>query len=106
MTVRFPPLSKDAVAIRVAEELTEIKEEEVNSTCGERNLEQIERSMKTFSSCGLLSAHDANEMQTVIEKICQMNLVSSLQWSIGNIPSSPTKQGDLCTAVQGMDHRV
>ena len=28
-------------------------------------------------------------MQTVIEKICQMNLLSSLQWSIGNIPSSP-----------------
>ena len=42
------------------EELTEIKEEKVNSTCGERNLEQIERSMKTFSSCGLLSDADCD----------------------------------------------
>ena len=89
MAVRLPPLSEGpvAVAIRVIEELTETKEEVVDSSCGEYTLEQIERSMKTFSSFGLLTANDANDMQAVIDKTRQMIKLTSLQW-IGGVPSS------------------
>ena len=70
------------------EELTEIKEEVADSTCGDYALDQIERSMKAFSSFGLLSASDANDMQTVIEKTRQMIQLNNLQSWVGAVPSS------------------
>ena len=88
MAVRLPPLSDGPIAIRVLEELTETKEEVVSSDCGERTLESIERSMKTFSSCGLLSANDANAIQAVIEKTRQKILLTNLQSSWGYLPST------------------
>jgi len=44
----------------VIEELTEIKEEVADSTCGDYALDQIERSMKAFSTFGLPSASEIN----------------------------------------------
>ena len=89
MAVRLPALLDGPVAIRVLEELTETKEEVVDSNSSEWNLENIERSMKTFTSCGLLTASDANAMQAVIEKTRQNIFLTNLQGSLGNYPSSP-----------------